>query len=373
MELTYRLAHPVTPTAASTALLLVSMRAPEMPLKRRPLHLAIVLDRSGSMGGTPLATAKAALSKFLDQLIPQDRLTLVAFNDQVEVLAKAMPAAEKWALHGAIASIEADGMTNLSGGWLAAAEAVIAARAEGMDSRIVVLTDGHANQGLLEPAAFASVADGLRGQGVTTTTVGIGAEYDETVLSSIAAHGGGNEHHVDGTDEIGPILSAELDDLVGLYAQNLTLRFAPAAGVSGQVLNGYPMQADAGSGFAVFCGDIVGSDERSVLVEFSCGPGAGKQQLTAVTLSYQQVAGEVAFHEKVAFVDIAREDVLEPVPMDAIVSQHLAIAKSVEARRRAAELAKEGDANAAQRVLQEAADAANVRDCSTSRARCETT
>jgi hypothetical protein len=103
------------------------------------------------------------------------------------------------------------------------------------------------------------------------------------------------------------------------------LRFAPAAGVSGHVLNGYPAQADADSGFAVFCGDIVGSDERSVLVELTCGPDAGRQQLTAVTLSYQQVAGEVAFHEKVAFVDIAREETLEPVPMDAIVSQHLAI------------------------------------------------
>jgi Ca-activated chloride channel homolog len=358
VELTYRLAHPVTPTAAAKALVLVTARAPEIPLKRRPLHLAIVLDRSGSMNGAPLATAKAALTKFVDQLVPQDRLTLVAFDDHVEVLAKAMPVSEKWQLHGTIAAIETGGMTNLSGGWLAAADAVLAAHADGLDSRIVVLTDGHANQGLLEPAAFAGVADGLRAKGVTTTTVGIGAEYDNTVLSAIAAHGGGNEHHVDGADEIGPILAAELDELLGLYAQNVTLRFAPAAGTSGHVLNGYPTQAEKGSSFAVFCGDMVSSDERSVLVEFDCGAGVGTQQLTAVTLSYQQVAGEVAFHEQVAFIDIAREDVLEPVAMDAIVSRHLAVATSVESRRKASELAMRGEIDEAQRILDDAANAA---------------
>lgn len=59
------------------------MHAPDLPLKRRPPHLAIVVDRSGSMGGAPLATAKAALEMFLDQLIPHDRLTLVTFNDEI--------------------------------------------------------------------------------------------------------------------------------------------------------------------------------------------------------------------------------------------------------------------------------------------------
>jgi Ca-activated chloride channel family protein len=171
------------------------------------------------MSGAPLATAKAALNAFLDQLVPHDRLTLVAFDDDVTVVARALPAAEKWQLQGAIASIEAGDMTNLSGGWLAAADAVVAAHDAAMDSRIVVLTDGHANRGLLEPRAFASVADGLRAKGVTTTTVGIGAEYDDTILAAIAAHGGGNEHHVDASDQLGPILTTELDDLVGLYAQ----------------------------------------------------------------------------------------------------------------------------------------------------------
>src|SRR5450631_464797 len=123
MELMYRLAHPATPTQdGSVALLLVTVRAPALPLKRRPMHLGIAIDRSGSMGGKPLETAKAALRQFLGQLVGDDKLTLVAFNDETSVLAGAMPARDKNGLLSAIGAMHAGGMTNLSGGWLAAAD-----------------------------------------------------------------------------------------------------------------------------------------------------------------------------------------------------------------------------------------------------------
>src|SRR5450631_2700139 len=123
MELTYRLAHPATPTQdGSVALLLVTVRAPALPLKRRPMHLGIAIDRSSSMRGTPLETAKVALRQFLGQLVGDDKLTLVAFNDETSILAGGVPASDKSSLEIAIGSMQAEGMTNLSGGWLAAAD-----------------------------------------------------------------------------------------------------------------------------------------------------------------------------------------------------------------------------------------------------------
>jgi len=128
------------------------------------------------------------------------------------------------------------------------------------------------------------IADGLRTRGSATTTIGIGADYDDSLLTVIAAHTGGNQHHVDEADRIGPILAEELEDLVELYAQNVTLRFAPSAGVaSTHSLNGYPTVAHDG-GFSVLCGDIVAGDERSVLIEFVCKPGAGPQQIATLVL-----------------------------------------------------------------------------------------
>jgi Ca-activated chloride channel family protein len=352
MELTYRLAHPATPTQdGSVALLLVTVRAPALPLKRRPMHLGIAIDRSSSMRGTPLETAKVALRQFMGQLVADDKLTLVAFNDETSILAGGVPASDKSSLEIAIGSMQAEGMTNLSGGWLAAADLLTRSETPGHDSRIILLTDGQANRGVCDPAAIALIADGLRTRGIATTTIGIGADYDDSLLTVIAAHTGGNQHHADEADRIGPILAAELEDLVELYAQNVTLRFAPSAGVvTAQTLNGYPTVPHDG-GFSVLCGDIVAGDERSVLIEFVCKPGAGPQQLSAVTLSYQQVACQVAFHESVAFVDIMRADTDEPVPMDPIVAHNLSIVKTVEARREASRAVEVGEHDQARNIL----------------------
>jgi Ca-activated chloride channel family protein len=361
MELTYRLAHPATPTHdGSVALLLVTVRAPVLPLKRRPMHLGIAVDRSGSMRGAPLATAKVALRQFLGQLVADDKLTLVAFNEEIAILAGGVAARDKSGLELAIGSMRARGMTNLSGGWLAVADLLTRSETPASDSRIILLTDGHANRGVCDPAAIAQIADGLRARGIATTTIGIGADYDDSLLTLIAAHTGGNQHHVDEADRIGPILAAELEDLVELYAQNVTLGIAPSADVlTSRSLNGYPTVAHEG-GFSVLCGDIVAGDERSVLIEFACRPGAGPQQLTGVTLSYQQVAGEVAFHESVAFVDIMRADTDTPVVMDSIVAQHLSIVKTVEARRTASDAVDAGEHDQARNILLAAADQAEV-------------
>jgi Ca-activated chloride channel family protein len=361
MELMYRLAHPATPTQdGSVALLLVTVRAPALPLKRRPMHLGIALDRSGSMRGSPLETAKAALRQFLAQLVADDKLTLVAFDDETSILAGGVPARDKSSLELAIRSIRSGGQTNLSAGWLATADLLTRGETPGRDCRIILLTDGHANQGVCDAGAIAQIADGLRLRGLATTTIGIGAQYDDSLLTEIAAHSGGNQHHVDEADSIGAILAAELGDLVELYAQNVTLRFAASAGVvSAHSLNGYPTVAHDG-GFGVMCGDIVAGDERSVLIEFVCKPGAGPQQLTAVTLSYQQVAGEVTFHESVAFVDIMRADTNEPVSMDPIVAHNLSIVKTVEARRNASLAVDAGRLDEARGILHAAADRAEV-------------
>jgi Ca-activated chloride channel family protein len=359
MTLTYRLAHPCTPTSAGASVLaVVSVQAPAFPLQRRPLHLGIALDRSGSMRGAPLAAAKTALNRFLQQLVAADRFTLVAFDSNVDLVADALPASEKWAAEAAVASLRSGGMTNLSGGWLAAADAIARARENGRNSRLVLLTDGHANVGLTQPEEFARIATGLRAQGIVTSTVGIGARYDDAILRQIAAHSGGNEHHIDDAEGLAPVLAAEFDELVGLYAQNVTLRFSPGPHVTARVLSGYPVSAGEGTSFSVALGDIVASDERSVLIEFTCGPCAGTQQLTVVSLSYQQVAGEVAFRESVAFLDVSRTDVSEPVPMDPIVLRHLTIVNTAEAQRRASDLAVSGDIHEAFNLLVATAEAA---------------
>ncbi len=308
------------------------------------------------MSGEPLAIAKAALGQFVDQLLPEDRLTIVAFDDLATPVVSGQKANDKSAIRMAIAGIDVGGMTNLSAGWLSTSGIVASAADPGTYSRIVVLSDGHANAGITDHDKLADIAVGLRKRGIATTTVGVGAGYDDAVLSLVAAQSGGNLHHLDTLDGVGQILGSEFEELIGLYAQNLVLEIAPGASViEATVLSGYPVQSRA-QGLSIACGDIVCGDDRYVLIRFRCAPRTdGTHPLTGVSLRYHQVAGEVAFKELTALVAIDRATGHEATPMDTIVAQHLVIAKSVIARRSAAEHADRGDLGSAASILSYAA------------------
>ena len=357
MKLSYRLSRTAIESSADAeALLLITISAPVDTVKRRPVNLGVALDRSGSMAGEPLAIAKAALEQFVSQLLPDDRLTVVAFDDTAVPIVSAKKANDKAALRSAIGAIEVGGMTNLSAGWLSASELVAREAESGTYSRVVLLSDGLANAGIVEHDKLADIAAGLRKRGIATTTVGIGSGYDDDVMALISAQSGGNSHHLDTLDGVGQILGSEFEELISLFAQNVVLEIAPDANViEAVVLSGYPVTNRPG-GFSISCGDIVAGDDRYVLIRFRCGPQAdGSHPLTGISLNYHQVSGEVAFKELTAFVAIDRADVVEPTPIDTIVAQHLVLVKSVMARRNAADLAERGDISGAAFLLSNAA------------------
>lgn len=109
---------------ATTLRVLTRIQAPEPPAetsRRRPLHLALVLDRSGSMSGVPLGKAKRCARHILDGLAPGDRAAIIASDDEVLPVAALTPATDKLALAGALVTITSGGSTNLHGGWRAGA------------------------------------------------------------------------------------------------------------------------------------------------------------------------------------------------------------------------------------------------------------
>ena len=166
---------------------LLELKAPEAPTtgRRAPAAVQVVLDRSGSMDGERLDAAKRALIALIDRLDPNDRFGVVAFDDEVQVVAPAGPLADKLALEHAVASVSSGGMTNLSGGLLRGLQE---ARRVATDAgaTVLLLSDGHANQGILEHDKLAAVAANARDHGVTTSTIGIGLDYDETLLAAVA-------------------------------------------------------------------------------------------------------------------------------------------------------------------------------------------
>src|SRR4051812_21006343 len=135
--------------------MLVSLEG-DTAVRRTPINVSLVLDRSGSMTGTPLEAAKQAAARFASFLTPVDRLSIVVFDDAVATIFGPAAGGDPAAVD-AIGRIVAGGSTNLSGGWLKGRKLVEGGALEGTN-RVVLLTDGQANVGIVEPAKLVGLA-----------------------------------------------------------------------------------------------------------------------------------------------------------------------------------------------------------------------
>ena len=207
---------------------LVRILAPEAARTRdrSPVHAAFVLDRSGSMAGPKLSLAATALRRALELLDDRDRFSVVIYDNEVEVLHPSTQAtleARREAVRR-VRGVDARGSTDLCGGWLRGAEQVAAhLTAEGV-GRCLLLTDGLANVGTTDPDALRRHAQELRRRGVATTTFGVGADFDETLLQALAHEGGGNFYFLERPEQIPDLLASELGEVLETVARDVAIR-----------------------------------------------------------------------------------------------------------------------------------------------------
>ena len=164
--------------------------------KTRPGQaVQVVLDRSGSMTGDRLESAKVSLLRLLDRLAPQDSFGLVAFDDQALVIAPMRTMADHNlpALKKVIREMNTGGSTDLSAGYFLGLRELARANTNN-GATLLLISDGHANAGEKDPKILGDVATKHSTQNITTSTIGIGNGYDEKILESIA-RGGGGQHH----------------------------------------------------------------------------------------------------------------------------------------------------------------------------------
>lgn len=193
-------------------------------LTKKPLNIALVIDASGSMSGGKLEAAKQASLGLVDRLSPHDKLTIVSFASDVivHIEGKSVNNENLDQIRNEIIQLHTRNMTFFSGGWFKGVECASKVTEENsqLKSRVIVLSDGHANEGITSHEELFEHASELSLRGVSTSTLGIGDGYDEHLLSGIAENGGGRLHDAEFASEISSVLLGELDDIYDTVVEN---------------------------------------------------------------------------------------------------------------------------------------------------------
>lgn len=219
-------------------LIRITPPAPSPDLSSRPnwkgrpdLNLSLVLDRSGSMEGQKMIRAREAAMFCVDQMLPTDRLSVVTFDDQIEVLFASEPVANKQAMKDLISRVTARNSTALHEAWVRGGLTVSEHMVDQGINRVVLITDGLANVGITNTDEIVTQAMGLFQRGVSTSTIGIGADFNEDLLMPMAQAAGGNAWHVVEPDDMQHIFQIELEGLIAQFAHTVSLSLIPADGV----------------------------------------------------------------------------------------------------------------------------------------------
>lgn len=327
---------------------------------RRPLNLSLVLDRSGSMAGAKLDYTRQAVQFLVQHLSSTDTCSIVLYNDKVETLFEPQRITNKDALIQQIDTIRPRGTTNLSGGWLEGCQHVRKFYDPASLNRVILLSDGLANRGITDMPQLITLARQKYQEGISTTAMGLGSDFNEDLMIEMAGAGGGAFYFIESPEVAPEIFREELSGLLNLVAQNLVITIAPTADVKGvRQLNAYPMQSN-GYGTSFRLGDMFAEETKTLLMELTIPSlnTMGERNIAMLGFEYDELTADGTIHrtQDIAVTVNVRAASELPAPPDVHVTQAVLLLQAAKARQEAVQYADRGDFNGASQVLRSAAD-----------------
>jgi len=273
---------------------LTSERGPG-PEARPPVNLALVIDCSGSMNNDhKIESARRAALEVLDRLAAGDIVSVVTFGGDVRTVVPARRVGDGREVAAAIRAIHADGETPLFAGVSqGASEVRKKLDRPGYVARILLVSDGVANVGPSSPDELGRLGAALMKEGIAVTTVGLGWDYNEDLMTKLAQRSDGNTYFAQTAEELPHIFGAELGDVLNVVARRVVVSVVFPDGVRPVGFVGREGTID-GQTAEVTMSQLYGGQEKFALVEVEVSPGgAGTgREMARATATFQDAGTE---------------------------------------------------------------------------------
>ncbi len=218
----------------------------------RNVDMVIVLDRSGSMQGSKLEDARQAILNLLSNLSARDRFALVTYSDGFHIASELVNVTPERRPHlaAAVNRVCAGGGTNLGAGLQAGINLLGTPVRSGNAGRVILISDGLANRGITDLKSLAGIAASAVESEFAISTVGVGVEFNEQLMTAIADRGTGSYYYLENPAAFAEVFQQEFYNTRTAGITGLKIHIPVNNGIRLSDAAGYPI--DTRNGQAVF-------------------------------------------------------------------------------------------------------------------------
>lgn len=346
LKLTSRLSHPYILTGRSELFLTADITGVEVPGARRsPVNLALVIDRSGSMSGYKLQQAKQAARHLVGLLQEADRLAIVHYGTDVKSL-PSLPATppNRERMLQYIEGIWDEGGTNIGAGLNTGRSQVAAALNDYKVNRLILISDGQPTEGITDNQGLVELVRGIRAEGVTVSSIGVGTDYNEDLMQAMAEYGAGACGFLEDAAQLSTIFQKDLQQAGTTVARGVELSFELPEGVQLVEVLGYRARQEGRRVHVPLPDFSAGQVERVVMQLEVSGSAPGQAvQVAGLRLTYSDLLASTQVASSLwlsAHVTNRREEVTARQDKEATV--YAVRAQSAKNLQQAAEALREG-------------------------------
>jgi Ca-activated chloride channel family protein len=355
LSLTGRLSHPYLVPGTSDVFATLEVTAVDVPgAKRAPVNLAVVIDRSGSMSGAKIENARRAAARLVDLLDENDRLSVVHYGSDVSAMGGVFATPEnKVRLKRYIHNIVDEGGTNIGDGLSVGQAHINRAKSDFKVNRLLLLSDGQPTVGITSPNGLANVVRRIRDSGVSVTSLGVGADFNEDLMQRLADVGGGSYGFISDASAMATLFEKDLQQAGTMVARAATLTFTVPDGVRFVEVYGRPVN-QVGNTVTITLPDFSARQVEKLVVHLTASPGvrSGAVDIAGFQLAYTDLLTEKAADARLSLSAMVTEDsTLARTNRDKDAVVLASKARAAVNYKKAAEAIDRGDYGGAQQAL----------------------